>query len=113
MATAAGISITALDLAQQAITTTDANQSLVSCGADVWSVLVWVSDAAGSGDGRVVTVGAAQGAAENTAAQIVRAGGSLVVTPNMVGKSPFGPWSFGVCREAAVDATFLLTPQRT
>lgn len=111
MATAAGISITVQNLTQQSITTTDAAQSLVSCGPGVWSVLVQVRDDMGDGDGRIVTFGAAQAGAENTSAIIARAGGSLVVEPGMVGKSPFGAWSFGVCREAATEAVFLFTPQ--
>lgn len=110
MATAAGISIKASAPAQQSITTTDAAQSLVTCSAFVASVLVGVRDDMGDGDGRIVTYGAAQAGSENTASQIVRTGGSLVVTPEMVGASAFGSWTFGVCREASTDATFFFTP---
>ena len=109
MATA-GIAIKANTPAQQSITTTDGAQSLISCTAYVSSVLVGVRDDAGDGDGRVVTYGATQAGAENTAAQIVRAGGSLVVTPEMCGGSSVGSWAFSVSREAATNATFFFTP---
>lgn len=110
MATAAGISISASNPIQQSITTTDAAQSLVSVGAGISEVLVWCDDTTGSGDGRVVTVGASQAGAENTASQILRAGAALVVTPGMLAKSPWGAWSFSVCRENATNATFYFTP---
>lgn len=92
------------------ITTDDANQSLISCSADIRSVTVQPTSAAGC---YVITEGQTQGAAVPSSGRAeVAAGGSAVVTPNDCGSGVGQAWSFGVARVSAGAVIHVLGSQR-
>lgn len=106
---AAGISLSRGDYAG-IITTDDANQSLISCSADLRSVTIQPTTAAGC---YVVVKGQVQGSAVPSSGRLeVMALGSVTVTPTDCGSGVGQAWSFGVARTAAGAVIHLLGSQR-
>jgi hypothetical protein len=106
---AAGISLSRGDYAG-AITTDDGNQSLISCSADIRSVTVQPTSAAGC---YVVVKGQSQGAAVPSSGRVeLTALGSVVVSPEDCGSAVGQAWSFGVARSAVGAVIHLLGKQR-
>jgi hypothetical protein len=106
---AAGIALSRGDYAG-IITTDDANQSLISCSADLRSVTVQPTSAAGC---YVIVKGQAQGSAVPSSGRIeVVALGSVTVTPNDCGSGVGQAWSFAVARVSAGAVIHLLGSQR-
>lgn len=97
MATAAGVTVQR-NARAHVVTTLDANLSLVSCPADVASVLIQPTSAAGA---LVQIEGATQGGSPASSAIEVVAGGSLLIVPEDCGVGAGQAWSFGVARASA------------
>lgn len=109
MATAAGCRLSRSDYGN-VITTSDANQSLITCSADIAAVTVQPTSAAGC---YVIVEGQAQDAAVPSSGRLeLVALGSVVVTPEDCGSGSGQAWSFGVARSAAGAVIHLLGRQR-
>ena len=106
---AAGLSLSRRPYSGVCITD-DANQSLISCSAELRSVTVQPTSAAGC---YVIVEGQAQGSAVPSSGRIeVVALGSVTVTPNDCGSGVGQAWSFSVARVSVGSVIHLIGSQR-